>query len=108
MEESRPEIFEGFEGGRPDKYGFILTNEDSAYDPHSAISLNVTNLEAAHALKLRDEKEILRAAKWRKMLSNWDFTVHSRAEKLKTRVRKGIPDSLRGRLTARFSTLFLW
>lgn len=36
-----------------------------------------------------------RLQKWEDMLSRWDFVLRSRKERLKARVRKGIPDCLR-------------
>jgi hypothetical protein len=46
-----------------------------------------------HERKLR-QIEAERAKKWVKMLKNWE--TPSTAEKLKKRIYKGVPDSLRG------------
>lgn len=52
-----------------------------------------------------DEKltENARIEKWTKMLSNWTKYKNRRASKLKRRVRKGIPSSLRGQIWYRIS-----
>jgi hypothetical protein len=50
----------------------------------------------AEALKNMDmKKEAGRVEKWRYMLDNWDEFVKKKGDKLKERVRKGIPDRWR-------------
>jgi hypothetical protein len=44
-----------------------------------------------------------REGKWVKMVSNWSKTVKSKDEKLKRRIRKGIPDSMRGAVWPRLT-----
>eukprot|EP00002_Diphylleia_rotans_P007351 TRINITY_DN1689_c0_g1_i3.p1 TRINITY_DN1689_c0_g1~~TRINITY_DN1689_c0_g1_i3.p1 ORF type:complete len:327 (+),score=61.39 TRINITY_DN1689_c0_g1_i3:62-1042(+) len=43
-----------------------------------------------------DDKERSRAAKWRKMLSQWNKYASKKQEKLSSRIYKGIPNSVRG------------
>jgi TBC1 domain family member 10 len=61
-----------------DKYGFI----QSLPSPTSSNLL----------------QENARLEKWTKMLANWSVYNESKASKLKSRIRKGIPNCLRGRL----------
>ena len=42
------------------------------------------------------KKERDRTKKWVKMLKNWDKYLYRKPEKLKNRIRKGIPDAMRG------------
>lgn len=61
-----------------DKYGFLSTlNSIQSIDLH---------------------KSCARLAKWETMLSNWDYYMLKHSSKLKSRIRKGIPQSLRGRV----------
>lgn len=49
------------------------------------------------------EKLREREAKWLLMIANWDRFVHDHPAKLKSRCRKGVPDSLRGMVWARLT-----
>ena len=68
-----------------DRYGFYVSD-----DFHT--SLLVSNQEVIQ----RKEKEAERTTKWIKMVKGWDKVIINRQEKLKRRVRKGIPDHVRG------------
>ena len=68
-----------------DRYGFYVSN-----DFHT--SLLVSKEESA----LRKVKEAERTTKWIKMVKNWNGVIINRKEKLKRRIRKGIPDHVRG------------
>lgn len=68
-----------------DRYGFYVSD-----DFHT--SLLVSKEESA----LRKEKEAERTTKWIKMVKNWNGVIINRKEKLKRRIRKGIPDHVRG------------
>lgn len=67
-----------------DRFGFIITESDIS---HQRLSLT------AKELQLRKNKESERAGKWIFMMRKW--TVFDHSSKLKSRVRKGIPDALR-------------
>ena len=67
-----------------DKYGFWRSN-----DFHK--SLPITDDEVRH----RRQKDTERVKKWEYMLKNWNQFNGFRSNKLKSRVRKGIPDSIR-------------
>ena len=67
-----------------DRFGFIITESDTS---HQRLSLT------AKELQQRKNKESERAGKWILMMRKWTSFDHS--SKLKSRVRKGIPDALR-------------
>ena len=69
-----------------DRYGFYLEDEGRGAPA-------VVTTAASEA---RKKKEAERSLKWAKMLKTWDRVVSARQEKLKRRVRKGIPDAIRG------------
>lgn len=68
-----------------DRYGFYVSD-----DFHTSL------LVSSEEIVQRREKEAERTTKWIKMIKNWDNVVITRKEKLKRRVRKGIPDHVRG------------
>lgn len=68
-----------------DRYGFYVSD-----DFHT--SLLVSSEDAAS----RKIKEAERTTKWIKMVKNWNGVILNRQEKLKRRVRKGVPDHVRG------------
>ena len=68
-----------------DRYGFYMDDDFRG-------SLKVTD----QIMESRKKKESERSLKWAKMIKNWDQMVLTRHEKLKRRVRKGIPDATRG------------
>jgi hypothetical protein len=69
-----------------DRYGFHL-DDDYRGGP----------LKLSHEIvEARKKKETERSMKWAKMIKNWDLVLATRQEKLKRRVRKGIPDAVRG------------
>mmetsp|Transcript_7611 Transcript_7611/g.16695 ORF Transcript_7611/g.16695 Transcript_7611/m.16695 type:complete len:646 (+) Transcript_7611:195-2132(+) len=47
-----------------------------------------------------DESDLstLREKKWSKMMANWERTTHKRKRKLRRRIRKGVPSSVRGQV----------
>lgn len=67
-----------------DRFGFIITESDTS---HQRLSLT------AKEIQQRKNKESERAGKWITMMRKWTSFDHS--SKLKSRVRKGIPDALR-------------
>ena len=69
-----------------DRYGFYLD------DDYRGGSLKLSH----EIMEARTKKETERSMKWAKMMKNWDQVLVTRQEKLKRRVRKGIPDAIRG------------
>jgi TBC1 domain family member 10 len=67
-----------------DRYGFILQKE----------SIELTRPEKEKSQLA--EVELLRTKKWLKMVKRWDYTLTHKGDKLRERIRKGIPDSVRG------------
>jgi hypothetical protein len=67
-----------------DRYGFYISDE----------SRNMRGI-SEQEIRFRKRKESERTKKWLKMLNNWERTLSIRGEKLKRRLRKGVPDSLR-------------
>ena len=67
-----------------DRYGFFLS------------SLKSTIQLSAREIERRKRKEISREGKWRDMTSHWDKYAKRRVAMVKRRIRKGIPDVLRG------------
>ena len=70
-----------------DRFGFYITHKLGR------------DLSAAKQAK-RDAKEAERTTKWVKMLKNWNTTRTKKSDKLKRRVRKGIPDAVRAKVWA--------
>lgn len=69
-----------------DRFGFFLSD-----DFHSDVEL------PAKIVNARKQKECQRAAKWVKMLKKWEiFYQEGKGQKMKSRVRKGVPDVVRG------------
>jgi len=67
-----------------DRYGFYLdSRRESVQLP-------------AKELARRQAKEATREVKWAKMRNNWEKYATKKKAKLKRRIRKGIPDKLRG------------
>lgn len=85
-EESPRSTGRGFSGSK-DRWGFLNSDEF-----HKFLEL------PADALKARKAKENDRAKKWIKMMKNWKKYAVDGAKhgKLNRRVRKGIPDAMRG------------
>ena len=69
---------------KQDRFGFVLVD-----DFHQALAIQKEVEEE------RMQKEAERTIKWLKMLKYWKRTVSYRQAKLKRRVRKGIPNSVR-------------
>ena len=69
-----------------DRFGFFVTEKHHKY------------LEVPPEIqRQRKAKEASRTKKWLKMIRQWKkYNSPSRIEKLKSRVRKGIPDAVRG------------
>lgn len=76
-----------------DKYGFIMTPE---------IEEKYSQLTQNERRKIQ-EKETTRTKKWSKMLKEWDKTITHKESKLKSRIRKGIPDIVRGEVWKRLA-----
>jgi hypothetical protein len=57
--------------------------------------------EAARRAQLAHDQE--RESKWVKMVSQWERTMSKRSDKVKRRIRKGIPDSMRAAVWPRFT-----
>eukprot|EP01038_Epipyxis_sp_PR26KG_P006448 gene6448-8870_t len=68
-----------------DRFGFIMSDDNHQYLRQSS-SINTA----------RREKEAERTKKWLKMNSDWKKYSEKKSEKLKNRIRKGIPDIMRG------------
>ena len=67
-----------------DRFGFWRSN-----DFHKSFSIHEDED------RRRKQKDTERIKKWEAMIKDWDRTNYYRASKLKSRVRKGIPDSMR-------------
>jgi len=65
-------------------FGFVETDGNKDVDP-----------KKVKEEKRKTEKERNRSQKWAKMIKNWDEYVDKKSSKLKSRVLKGIPESLR-------------
>lgn len=70
---------------KTDKYGFFVSNEF-----HKALELD----EVVSARRINKSKE--RTNKWIYMMKHWELYTTSRIRKLKSRIRKGIPEPFRG------------
>lgn len=68
-----------------DRYGFMQ-------DDKRWIALDLD--DKARKISVRKERD--RTKKWVKMIKSWDRYVFLKHDKLKSRIRKGIPDSVRG------------
>eukprot|EP00596_Hydrurales_sp_CCMP1899_P004088 CAMPEP_0119051398 /NCGR_PEP_ID=MMETSP1177-20130426/73027_1 /TAXON_ID=2985 /ORGANISM="Ochromonas sp, Strain CCMP1899" /LENGTH=463 /DNA_ID=CAMNT_0007030585 /DNA_START=128 /DNA_END=1519 /DNA_ORIENTATION=+ len=78
--------------GEVDRYGFYVADSF-----HTSAKLKKSEVD------FRKGKEGERVIKWVKMVKNWDKVTWFRKEKLKRRIRKGIPDTLRGLVWVRIS-----
>ena len=67
-----------------DKYGFFLTD-----------TFHKTLGKSPEEVEQRNVKERERTSKWLRMLKKWDFVCKFRQTKLKRRIRKGIPNTIR-------------
>jgi len=70
-----------------DRYGFYL--EDTDYHQ----SKKIDDIDLKYNRKLIETR---REKKWIAMLSNWEKTIKYNSNKLKKRIRKGVPDVFRG------------
>ena len=77
-----------------DKYGFIMTPETTEGGNNSLKQIEKKKLQ---------EKEITRSKKWMKMLKEWDKIRINKENKLKSRIRKGIPDIVRAEVWKRLA-----
>ena len=78
-----------------DRFGFNVRksmDEDDLDSSRRGVLLS--NWEVTH----RKKKEAERVKKWIKMMKRWNFTIEYRKEKLKCRIRKGVPDAVRGKV----------
>ena len=78
-----------------DRYGFNI-REDKYQDQFDINRQGFVLSEKEKAIRI--EKEAERLQKWVKMMKRWKFTLSNRKEKLKRRLRKGIPDAVRGKV----------
>ena len=76
-----------------DRFGFLLEFSEGH---HVSNDSNYRESKKEMDSKTSKQNSAEREQKWAKMLQNWDRTKSSKKEKLKRRVRKGIPNSLRG------------
>ena len=76
-----------------DRYGFMT-------DDHRSRATAVSKKDS--------RKESERTVKWIKMIKNWDKYIFQKEEKLKNRIRKGIPDSVRGTVWPLLINVNLW
>ena len=67
-----------------DKYGFFLTDTF-----HKMLGKSPEEVDQ------RNAKERERTSKWVRMIKRWDFVCKYRSSKLKRRIRKGIPNTIR-------------
>ena len=67
-----------------DRYGFIQIEDDDGLPPKDSQPL------PAAVIRKRE-------AKWLEMLANWPHYMNTKFDKIRSRCRKGIPPSLRGR-----------
>ena len=82
-----------------DEYGFILDNDSSDLDSdnETTIKKEPKNEEKEKKEKTENLLKInARIEKWNKMLENFKDFKKKKFKKLKSRIRKGIPDNLRG------------
>lgn len=68
-----------------DRYGFFIPTSDSKLPRNSMLSTKDSG------------KEMYRITKWEEMMTNWDVETLKNAARVKERVRKGIPNSIRPR-----------
>jgi len=64
-------------------------------DPLEAPTAEEVRKERSRRMK-RLQTDQLREIKWVKMVAQWDRTISKKSDKVKRRIRKGVPDSLRG------------
>jgi hypothetical protein len=109
---------------RLDEYGFIVNLDDKgalrdsdsvdipggAYTPSPDTPKRSWNHQKQKRVKPRERRQLARLhqrreKKWIDMLQNWDSTVSTKPKmrKLRQRIRKGIPNSMRGEVWARIS-----
>jgi len=84
---------------RLDRYGFITNDRERETDPTTYLVRHrqtyFSTVETKRQMKYRVRRESLRAIKWFKMIETWDRQVTRKCSRLNSRVRKGIPDSMR-------------
>ena len=87
----------GAGGGGPalDRFGFEVTDGEMAMT-RGGHGLSEKQLAANNLAAVRLESS--RLEKWRDMMRDWSSFQRRRAAKVKSRVRKGIPDAVRGRV----------
>ncbi len=76
-----------------DRYGFLMAQR------RTQTVAPLSEKQKKNAIIL----ENLRTQKWRKMLDQWDKCIGKQCNQMKTRLRKGIPDALRGEVWCRLS-----
>jgi len=85
---------------RVDRWGNIRRPGDEEPEANGAAGGKKLD-EAARRAQLAHDQE--REAKWVKMVSQWERTMSKRSDKIKRRIRKGIPDSMRAAVWPRFT-----
>lgn len=79
-------------------------NEEPVLDRNGFVVASADSTHVAKGLTAADIATIRRhEIKWMGMLNDWDTWMLKRPGKIKSRCRKGIPDSLRGRIWARLT-----
>ena len=71
---------------KTDRYGWFIT-ENEIMTPQK---IKILQLESAIEFK--------REQKWIKMIKNWDYFMSNKLYKIKSRIKKGIPDCLRSKV----------
>ena len=95
-DEGKGDDIDVVEDAKTDRYGFRIKKRGSE---RGLTDLSRQGVELSEAeIKARRKKEGKRLVKWIKMIKQWEFTLSSRREKLKRRIRKGIPDAVRGKI----------
>lgn len=87
---------------KTDEFGFIISDNSSSCSDEDIISNSPKKSNKGNSKKIEKNKknQLLkinaRVEKWNHMLTKFDVYQTSKFSKLKSRTRKGIPDSLRG------------
>lgn len=82
-----------------DKYGFIVNLDDQGQindDEVTPLPSDNPAFNVRHSARQMQRTTAKREKKWTSMMDSWEKTQTKRKKKLRKRVRKGVPDSLRG------------
>lgn len=89
--ERRPSVL-----ARVDRWGNIRAGETNGQQPQQSAK---EREKRSKRLTLDQERE----AKWVKMVADWERTIATKQDKVKRRIRKGIPDSMRAAVWPRLA-----